>query len=381
MLTLLLLQCPFGVAKSGSSNVAGRVERGLTSVSGFGKTNSDCGEEASDRGYPSDFAGRFCQDRIQAFCESESLIFSNSQAFDELRTRLIKTALLDFGRNDLHLPHPEILTIEYLMNLQPKELRTAYYTGYFRALERALAKESKGESLLLKSDFELSRSFLSQALTSSASILSAVRDQMNAKVLRVRLGVVEDLAQNKGSLERFLMICGPDGMEPDAFMDDDWREGETPVFICPGTIAASLRPGRSRNIVNRDGFIFTMGHELGHSIDWERFPDAYKKMKNCLERKYWQGDNPIKEYMIEMSADHWGAEVLGRYLKEKVARNEREQALISSIADLCRLEANENYPSGEFRIGVLLRRNLTLESSLGCRPVGHSEPRCDLEGR
>ena len=83
----------------------------------------------------------------------------------------------------------------------------------------------------------------------------------------------------------------------------------------------------------------------------------------------------------ELIADQWGIKVLAIHAKTQgYSVAQTDSLLTSSWANLCGTGDEGIHPTGDFRIGTLLRVNPGISDYLSCNNSGVTKPACTLDG-
>ncbi len=194
--------------------------------------------------------------------------------------------------------------------------------------------------------------------------------------------------------------CGSDGMTANAFATT--LEKEKYVLICPGfLITLSQTPNEQEKL---DNILLAITHEMAHHIDNNAVGDeVYMPYLSCLSNNYstkfskTKKDEKecnkksvtteqcnmkvVKSHAGELVADQWGIKVLAIHAKnEGLTIAENETLLVNSWTNLCGTTDEGIHPTGDFRIGSLLRLNPEISDSLSCNNSAVTKPACTLDG-
>jgi hypothetical protein len=146
----------------------------------------------------------------------------------------------------------------------------------------------------------------------SAQLITPTRDDVIRKLKSVKLETAQSIANDPDPTDEaglataimkrnsYYTICGPDGLQVNAFYDSSSNS----LKICPGFLMENLNDSNGRI----EPLAMVLGHELGHSIDAEahmpiqndatlirRFPHAkvdrsshacYRNFLGCVDQKY-----------------------------------------------------------------------------------------------
>ncbi|MBC7712269.1 MAG: hypothetical protein H7177_02960 [Rhizobacter sp.] len=194
--------------------------------------------------------------------------------------------------------------------------------------------------------------------------------------------------------------CGSDGMVENAFATT--ISGQRYVLICPGFLISM-----SQNASDKDRFssiLQAIAHEMGHHIDNSKVGnDLYKPYLSCLSTNYADKFNKSADdkklceknpkdvdgcnlkvattHAGELIADQWGIKVTAIHAKqENLSFGETEDMLVNSWAKLCGTGDEGIHPTGDFRIGTLMRVNPAIAGALACNNSAIVKPACTLDG-
>lgn len=181
----------------------------------------------------------------------------------------------------------------------------------------------------------------------------------------------------------YMSACGMNGMEINAFFDNG------NLVLCPGLlISMSDYGGKKDEILS--ALRFTIGHEIGHSIDAAVYPDVYNKMQTCYQdvskdNNIWKAD-----MAGEITADYWGAIAMATntqssFRTPKLNPNDPEKnarIIAYSVDGFCRppTESGSPHPEGAFRINQTIGKHPYIARALNCEPAKVEAPYCSLKG-
>ena len=206
------------------------------------------------------------------------------------------------------------------------------------------------------------------------------------------------LAQLLGS------ACGTDGLVDNAFATE--LNGQRYVLVCPGFLITLSQSADDTERFN--SILHAISHEMGHHIDNSKVGDAlYAPYLNCLSNNYADQfkrskdddkycnakDRKIEDcnkqvvasHSHELIADQWGIRSTNIYMREQLySAADADQLLTDSWAKLCGTGDEGIHPTGDFRIGTLLRTNPDITTYLGCNNSSNSnldsKPACTFSG-
>ncbi|QLY24267.1 hypothetical protein [Bdellovibrio sp. KM01] len=151
------------------------------------------------------------------------------------------------------------------------------------------------------------------------------------------------------------------------------------------------------NTSSEFSIIFTMAHELAHSIDpcgiqGENLNQAvYNELVQCFVDSQWikkeEAQCGNKDKTSEVFADWVGSEILARFLRTqtKYSIEEKTRAAINAVRDLCDDSSGfekvnlEYYPTDVIRVKSIFSKNTLLRKELQCVNSGTVKPYCRFE--
>ena len=194
--------------------------------------------------------------------------------------------------------------------------------------------------------------------------------------------------------------CGSDGLIDNAFATT--IDKERYVLICPGFLVTMTQTPDLKERFNT--ILHAISHEMGHHIDDGKVgKELYAPYLSCLTKNYSDKFNSTKDdqkfckkneknpelckakitesHAGELIADAWGIKVLGIHAKaQNYSFAETDELLTSSWTKLCGSGDEGIHPSGDFRIGTLLRSSPEITSVLACDNSTLSRPACTFDG-
>ncbi len=189
--------------------------------------------------------------------------------------------------------------------------------------------------------------------------------------------------------------CGLDGMADNAFARQ--VENSKYLIVCPGLLMTAAGGGNDifSNTVN---MLQVLGHEMGHHIDFAFKTEFYNNYLTCLGNHYSNElldpllnpeigtnyqklaapENTMVRKMIshgrEITADYWGTKTVAQYLYQiaKISNFTMNlEVLKQSHEYLCGTGDEGIHPTGDYRIGHLLRYDSDISQIMGCAPQSH----------
>jgi len=190
--------------------------------------------------------------------------------------------------------------------------------------------------------------------------------------------------------------CGNDGLVENAFATT--IKNERYVLICPGfLITLSQSPTETERF---NSILLAISHEIGHHIDNSQVGnELYNPYLSCLAQNYSSQFKRNKEddkycatkdkteeqcnmkvvlsHAGELISDAWGISALNLHMRtEQYSTLDADQLLTDSWAKLCDTQDEGIHPTGDFRIGTLLRTNPDISEYLGC--YNNGSPACTI---
>ncbi|MES2528915.1 MAG: hypothetical protein V4598_17650 [Bdellovibrionota bacterium] len=193
----------------------------------------------------------------------------------------------------------------------------------------------------------------------------------------------------RDAITTYTAACGRTGMEANAFFE----EGE--VILCPG-LAYSMRDYGNNNKIEeiKAALIFTMSHEITHSIDYLVNPTNFDKLISCYQRA--APDASIfgnRNKLAELTSDYFGAFALGKYLADNALKLGLPPAatpasastvlriLARSVGSYCTVDPTDtDHPNPSYRMNQVLARAPGIKAALGCPAPTADNPSCTLRG-
>lgn len=195
--------------------------------------------------------------------------------------------------------------------------------------------------------------------------------------------------------------CGSDGLIDNAFATT--IKGDRYVLICPGFLITLNQAATDEERFN--SILQAIAHEMGHHIDNSKVGnEIYAPYLGCLADNYTDRFNKTKDdekfcksnekepakckaqvtlsHAGELIADQWGIKVTALHAKQQLySFDQTEQMLTDTWAKLCGTGDEGIHPTGDFRIGTLMRKNPGINSALSClSSETDSKPACTFEG-
>lgn len=194
--------------------------------------------------------------------------------------------------------------------------------------------------------------------------------------------------------------CGSDGMVENAFATTIGKDRY--VLICPGfLISINETPTASERF---NSVLQAISHEMAHHIDNSKIGNAlYAPYLGCISEnhaaqfKRTKDDQKFCEknpndatscnlkvttsHAGELIADAWGIKVLNLHMRaQSYSFAQADQLLTESWEKLCDTGDEGIHPTGDFRIGTMLRTTPEISSFLSCDNSQISKPACTFDG-
>lgn len=283
----------------------------------------------------------------------------------------------------------------------------------FKITNQEIMREAKGKIEGLETvvteeaNVKLLKDYMKQAINES-NFDATTKTNFKATIDSIIVGNFSDYIERTGLEDSVLMqllgnACGSDGLIDNAFATK--IDKEKYVLICPGFLVTMTQTPDLKERFNT--ILHAISHEMGHHIDTGKLGQAGKELYapylNCLTKNYSDKFNSTKDdqkfckkneknpelckakitesHAGELIADAWGIKVLGIHAKaQNYSFAETDELLTSSWTKLCGSSDEGIHPSGDFRIGTLLRSNPEITTILSCDNSTFTRPACTLDG-
>jgi hypothetical protein len=195
--------------------------------------------------------------------------------------------------------------------------------------------------------------------------------------------------------------CGSDGLIDNAFATT--LKGERYVLICPGFLITLNQTASASDRFN--SILQAISHEMGHHIDNSKVGnELYAPYLSCLAKNYSDRFTKTKNddkfckdnakdlvkcnekvalsHAGELIADQWGIRTtVVHATSEALSSADTDQMLTDSWAKLCGTGDEGIHPTGDFRIGTLMRKNPGITGYLSClNTETDAKPACSFAG-
>ncbi len=261
------------------------------------------------------------------------------------------------------------------------------------------------EVVTSKENVSLLKDYMYQAIDDTR-FDPATKATMKSNIKSIVVGNFGDFIERTNLDDNFLVQllgnhCGSDGMVSNAFATT--LNNEKYVLICPGFL---ITLAQTADLNERfDSILLVISHEMGHHIDNGTLGnEIYKPFLSCIANNYHDSlKQTAKDQKFckknekdpaackmkvaishggELVSDVWGLKVLNIHARSKnYSFIETDTMLTNSWTNLCGTQDQGIHPSGDFRIGTMLRTQPEITEYLGCdnRSV-NSKPACTFDG-
>lgn len=248
------------------------------------------------------------------------------------------------------------------------------------------------------------KGYMNQAIDES-SFDAATKANFKAIQASVVIGNFGDFLERTNMEDDFLAqllsnACGSDGLVENAFATT--LKGQRYVLICPGFLISMSQDANPSERFN--SILHAISHELAHHIDNSKVGDElYAPYLSCLATNHSDKFKRTKDdekfckknekdpaacnlqvatsHAGELIADQWGIKVTALHAKkENYSFSDSDEMLTSSWNKLCGTGDEGIHPTGDFRIGTLMRTSPEISDILACNNAEISRPACTLDG-
>lgn len=249
------------------------------------------------------------------------------------------------------------------------------------------------------------KGYMYQSIDASPFDLST-KVQFKENIQSVVVGNFADFLEKSGLEDSvFSQIlansCGSDGLVENAFATS--LQGERYVLVCPGLLVSlNQEPSQSEKF---NSILQIISHEMGHHIDNSKVgSELYAPYLSCLANNYSDRFNKTKaddkfcktkgttaaqcnlqvatSHAGELIADQWGINVTAQHIKaEGYSVADADQMLTSAWSALCSSQDEGIHPTGDFRMGTMMRKNPGITNALSCLSTEtDAKPACTFAG-
>jgi hypothetical protein len=249
------------------------------------------------------------------------------------------------------------------------------------------------------------KTYMAEAIDAS-KFDDATKTKFKGIMSTVIIGNFNDFIERTGLEDNALAqllntACGTDGLIDNAFATEINKERY--VLVCPGFLITLSQTASATDRFN--SILHAISHEMGHHIDNSKVgEELYAPYLTCLSNNYADkfkrskadqkfcdkkaknaaecNQQVVKSHAGELIADAWGLNVTNIHMRaEQYSSIQVDQLLTDSWAKLCGSGDEGIHPSGDFRIGTLMRTNPDITEYLGCNNSQvNIKPACTLEG-
>ncbi len=243
------------------------------------------------------------------------------------------------------------------------------------------------------------KSYLKQAIDES-HFNQSTRTSFKATIDSIVVGNYSDYL-NKVGIEVVSKKCGLDGMNENAF--SRILNNQRYVLICPGSlIPLSLSNSDDEDKLSKA--ILSIAHEMGHHIDsLYAGEEIYRPYLSCLaknnisEFSKTKADaafcnkesttqaacnfQTIRSHSEELIAEQWAIKVLAIHSRTQGHTiPETDSLIVNGYSSVCDAISDGVHPTGNFRIGTLLRLNPDISNYLACNNSALNKNACSFDG-
>ena len=282
--------------------------------------------------------------------------------------------------------------------IKPEFNQTQKNDAYYTAISAAEA-EVFGQSLVKRPDivqvFMDAKTFMRQSITSNPYIAKDKQSKMSEKIMNINLRTGREYIDEtilslqakmpsqskenvkKAAIEIYQSSCGQHGLDVNAF----YQDGK--FILCPGLVYSLSDYGpRNKNEV-MNALSFTIGHEMGHSIDTDSFPDVYSSMRACYVGMTGRQEIWNKDTACEITGDYWGTLVMSNRLRAQGVKGADAAKVAAYAVDgFCANGAGSAMLwSGDFRVNKTMSSFPALREAMSCEGPSKENPACMISGR
>jgi len=346
-------------------------------------------------------ASHFCKAPLQTICtDTEAKRKDLANYITMLKTEIAQEAKLNALPRIAEMKHkiPGIRFIKRAMEkikINNQEIMKA-------ASKRIVGFES---AVINDENVSIIKEYLYQAIDSTQFSL-ARKNSSKSVIKSIVVGNFHDFIErtnldDNGAAQLANHPCGADGMVENAFAAEIGNVRY--VLLCPGfLINVNQTQSKSERF---NSVLQAVSHEMSHHIDASSAGiQRYIPYLSCLAEnnitqfKINQEDfnfcrnnkaDPAKcamkvivSHSDELIADAWGIKVLNLHMRaQSYSFAQADQLLTESWEKLCGSDDEGTHPTGDFRIGTLLRSNPDISQYLSCDNSQITKPACTFEGQ
>lgn len=293
------------------------------------------------------------------------------------------------------------LNDRYTSKISPNSSIKEFNDTYLTAITTA-ENEVFGQSMAKRPDivqvFMDAKTYMRQSITSNPYIPVARQKLMSNAImtinmrtgreyidelvvkLKAKLPNIDKDALTKKAIEVYQSSCGDRGMDVNAFYNDG------KFVLCPGLVYSLSDYGPKNKAEVMNALSYTIGHEMGHSIDCHEFPDVYSSMRACYVGSNGGSSAMWDESGEEISGDYWGTIVLANRLRANNIKGSEAARCVALATDgFCgsdfSAENSQFAFTGEFRVNKTISASPALREAMSCEGPTNQQPACMISGR
>lgn len=224
----------------------------------------------------------------------------------------------------------------------------------------------------------------------------------------IQIGNFADYIEKSGLEDNALAqyiggVCGTDGLIDNTYATT--VKGNRYVLVCPGFLITLSKSASEKE--QFDSVLHAIANAMGHFIDNSNFGEKiFMPYLKCIADNYIDRFNKSEEDKIicerdavkktpgacadkvilsharDLIADQWGIKVAGIHARsENYSVSDSETMLTLSWANICGSIDEGFHPTGDFRIGTLMRLNPSIVNILSCgNRAENLKPACTFDG-
>lgn len=282
--------------------------------------------------------------------------------------------------------------------IRPEFNQTQKNDAYYAAIAAAEA-EVFGQSLIKRPDivqvFMDAKSSMRQGITSNPYIPKAQQTKMADTVMSINMRsgreyIDEVMASmqsklpkepkenlKKAAIELYQSSCGQHGLDVNAF----YENGK--FILCPGLVYSLSDYGPKNKSEVLNALSFTIGHEMGHSIDTDTYPEVYSNMRACYVGMTGRQEIWDKDTSCEIAGDYWGTLVMSNRLRAQGIKGADAAKVAAYAVDgFCESGAGSAMLwSGDFRVNKTMSTFPALREAMSCEGPSKESPACMISGK
>ncbi len=282
--------------------------------------------------------------------------------------------------------------------LRPDSTQVQKNDSYYAAIASTEA-EVFGQSLAKRPDivqvFMDAKTYMRQSITSNPYIPKDKQTKMANNImsinmrtgreyidemivsLRAKLPSADKEDIRKSAIELYQSSCGQHGLDVNAF----YEGGK--FVLCPGLVHSLSDYGPKNKSEVLNALSFTIGHEMGHSIDAAEFPEVYSNMRACYVGMTNRPDIWDEDNACEITGDYWGTLVMANRLRAQGVKGPEAARVAAFATDgWCAQEMGSAVlHSGDFRVNKTMSTFPALREAMSCEGPTRESPACMISGK